>query len=100
MPKADQCVELLQGPDSLYERHRMRAEIYARVSTPDQDPGAQLDALRSFGTARGWTLTEFVDHGLSGAKERRLALDVLLTAARRREVDVVAVTRLVGFGAF
>jgi DNA invertase Pin-like site-specific DNA recombinase len=37
---------------------------------------------------------EFIDHGISGAKDRRPALDALLAAVRSRKVDVVAVTKL------
>jgi len=64
-----------------------------RVSTTGQTPENQVDALRAFAAARGWTVTEFVDHGVSGAKDRRPALDSLL-AACRRQVDVVAITKL------
>jgi DNA invertase Pin-like site-specific DNA recombinase len=61
---------------------------------PGQSPAAQLDALRAFAAARGWAVTEFIDHGVPGAKERRPALDDLLTAVRARKVDVVACTKL------
>jgi DNA invertase Pin-like site-specific DNA recombinase len=71
-----------------------RLGAYCRVSTPGQSPAAQLDALRTFAAARGWAVTEFIDHGVSGAKERRPALDDLLTAVRARKVDVVACTKL------
>lgn len=71
-----------------------RAALYARVSTTDQSPANQLDALRAFAAARGWRATEFIDHGVSGAKERRPALDSLLAAARGRKVDVVACVKL------
>jgi DNA invertase Pin-like site-specific DNA recombinase len=37
---------------------------------------------------------EFVDRGVSGAKERRPALDELLKAAKRRRFDVLVVWRL------
>jgi hypothetical protein len=33
----------------------MRAAIYARVSTFDQEPENQLQELRSYVEARGWT---------------------------------------------
>ena len=52
------------------------------MSTTDQTPDNQLVALRSFAEARGWTVTEFVDHGISGAKDRRPGLDALLAAVR------------------
>ncbi len=67
---------------------------YSRVSTPDQDPTAQLEQLRTYCRARGWEVHEYVDRGVSGAKDRRPGLDALLLAARRRKVDVVVCTKL------
>jgi DNA invertase Pin-like site-specific DNA recombinase len=67
----------------------MKAAIYARVSTLDQEPENQLQELRRYVEARGWTATEYVDRGVSGAKDRRPALDRLLADARRRRFDVV-----------
>src|SRR2546422_2215479 len=72
----------------------LRAALYARVSTMDQTPENQLVALRAFAGARGWQATEFVDHGISGARDRRPALDALLAAVRGRRVDVVACVKL------
>jgi len=72
----------------------MRAAIYARVSTLDQEPENQLLELRRYAEARTWTATEYVDRGVSGAKDRRPALDKLLADARRRRFDVVVVWRL------
>ena len=56
-----------------------RAAIYARVSTLDQEPENQLQELRRYVQARGWSGTEYVDRGVSGAKDKRPAL-------RRRDV--------------
>jgi len=72
----------------------MRAAIYARVSTLDQEPENQLQELRRYVQARGWTAVEYVDRGVSGAKDRRAALDQLLTDARRRRLDAVVCWRL------
>jgi DNA invertase Pin-like site-specific DNA recombinase len=72
----------------------MRAALYARVSTFDQEPENQLQELRRYVEARGWTATEFVDRGVSGAKDRRPALDTLLRDAKRRRFDVVVCWRL------
>ena len=72
----------------------MRAAIYARVSTLDQEPENQLQELRRYIQARGWTAIEFVDRGVSGAKDRRPALDELLKDARRRKFDVLVCWRL------
>ena len=71
-----------------------RAAIYARVSTLDQEPENQLAELRQYVTARGWTAVEYVDRGVSGAKERRPALDRLIRDARRRRFDVLVCWRL------
>jgi DNA invertase Pin-like site-specific DNA recombinase len=72
----------------------MRAAIYARVSTFDQEPENQLQELRRYCEARGWTSVEYVDRGVSGSKESRPALDALVQAVRRRQVDVVVVFAL------
>ena len=72
----------------------MKAAIYGRVSTVDQEPENQLIEVRRFVAARGWTAHEYVDKGVSGAKDRRPALDQLLTDARRRRFDVLVCWRL------
>jgi DNA invertase Pin-like site-specific DNA recombinase len=72
----------------------MRAAIYARVSTLDQEPENQLRDLREYCARRGWQIREYVDHGVSGAKERRPSLDGLIRDARRRRFDAVVVWRL------
>src|SRR5687767_3342661 len=72
----------------------MRCAIYARVSTSEQSCDNQLIELRQYVEARGWTGTEFVDSGVSGAKDKRPALDALLKDARRRRFDVLVVWRL------
>lgn len=72
-----------------------RAAIYARVSTHNgQNPEMQLVEVRAYCEKRGWEIGgEFVDAGVSGAKERRPALDRLLALCRRRSVDAVVVYR-------
>ena len=73
----------------------MRVGLYARVSTKDQTPDPQLDALRQYAQARSLEVQgEYVDHGVSGAKARRSALDELVAAARKREIDALAVVKL------
>ena len=71
-----------------------RAAIYARVSTADQTCENQLLELHRYAAARGWTVVDYVDQGISGAKDRRPALDTLLADARRRRFDVLVVWRL------
>ena len=72
----------------------MKSAVYARVSTLDQEPENQLVELRRYVGARGWSSAEYVDRGVSGAKDRRPALDLLLKEARRRRFDVLVVWRL------
>jgi DNA invertase Pin-like site-specific DNA recombinase len=72
----------------------MKAAIYARVSTVEQEPENQLHELRRYVEVRGWASTEYVDRGVSGAKDRRPALDTLLADARRRRFDVLVCWRL------
>lgn len=71
-----------------------RAAVYACVSTLDQEPENQLVELRQYAGVRGWTATEYVDHGISGAKDRRPALDRILRDALRRRFDVLVCWRL------
>lgn len=72
----------------------MRAAIYARVSTVDQEPENQLQDLRRYAEARGWSVVEYVDRGVSGAKDKRPALDRLVVEAKRRHFDVLVCWRL------
>ncbi|PYR93556.1 MAG: resolvase [Acidobacteria bacterium] len=72
----------------------MRAAIYVRVSTLEQHVENQLAELRQYVERRGWAAVEYVDRGVSGAKDRRPALDQLLAAAKRRKFDVVVCWRL------
>src|SRR5713226_10391028 len=72
----------------------MKAAIYARVSTLDQEPENQLQELRRYVEARGWSGQEYVGRGISGAKDRRPALDALVSDAKRRKFDVLVCWRL------
>ena len=73
----------------------MRVALYARVSTTDQTVNPQLDGLRGYAAARRLEVVEeYIDHGVSGAKDRRPALDEMMTKAKRRAFDAVAVVKL------
>jgi putative DNA-invertase from lambdoid prophage Rac len=76
----------------------LRAGLYARVSTNDQQTLAmQNRAMREYAARRGWTIALQVREINSGAA-RREARERLLEAARRREIDVVLVWRLDRWG--
>ena len=74
--------------------HIRTCALYARVSSRDQEPAGQLEALRGYASRRGCRVVEFTDHGVSGAKGNRPGLDALMESVRRRDVDAVAITKL------
>ena len=73
---------------------KLRALIYARVSTTDkgQDPEMQLREMRDFTGHAGWEHMELVDL-VSSRRDHRPALEKLWEMCRRRQVDVVVVYR-------
>jgi putative DNA-invertase from lambdoid prophage Rac len=76
----------------------MRASLYARVSTHDQQTlGLQVEAMTAYLNDRRWDLVSQVKDVGSGAKDRA-GRESLLRAARRREIDVVVVWRLDRWG--
>jgi DNA invertase Pin-like site-specific DNA recombinase len=73
-----------------------RVAIYARVSTVNhgQDVSLQTRELRHFALARGWEVAgEYIDAGVSGAKDSRPELNRLMADAHKRRFDVVCVWR-------
>lgn len=77
----------------------MRAALYCRVSTTDQNCEMQLRELREYIARRGWEPAgEYVDAGFSGAKTSRPELDHLMRDARERRVDAVLVWKLDRWG--
>src|ERR1700678_2476350 len=82
--------------DSIAPSHPLiRVALYARVSTlAGQDPEMQLRELREYCQRRHLQIVdEYEDKGVSGARERRPALDRLRAACRKRLVDAVVVYR-------
>jgi len=73
----------------------MRVALYARVSTfHGQHTEVQLVELREYVVRRGWRVVgEYMDEGISGARERRPELDRLWADCRKRKVDAVVVYR-------
>jgi DNA invertase Pin-like site-specific DNA recombinase len=71
----------------------MRAALYLRISTLNgQTTDNQRLELEALATRYGWQVVEiYEDAGVSGAKgrEKRPAFDRMLTAAVRREFDVI-----------
>ena len=76
----------------------MRAALYARVSTHDQQTiGLQMEAMLTSIRDRGWDVVRQVEDIGSGARQRP-GREALWKAARRRELDVIVVWRLDRWG--
>lgn len=71
----------------------VRAALYIRVSTQEQNPENQLRVLREVAARRGWAATEYVEV-ISGAARSRPQFDAMMADVRRRKVDVVAAVDL------
>jgi DNA invertase Pin-like site-specific DNA recombinase len=72
----------------------MRTALYARVSTSGhgQTVEPQLLELREYCARRGWQIVgEYLDEGISGAKDSRPQLDRMMKDAIRRKLDAVIV---------
>ncbi len=77
---------------------KIRAGLYARVSTHDQQTlRLQNRAMRDYAGRRGWTVAIEIKEVGSGASVRELR-QRLIDAARRRDIDVVVVWRLDRWG--
>jgi DNA invertase Pin-like site-specific DNA recombinase len=80
-----------------------RVGIYARCSTADQQTtDNQLRELRAVAEQHGWCVVGvFEDKGISGSvpREDRPAMQRLLRAVARREVDLLPPGRWTGWGA-
>ncbi len=72
----------------------MNAALYARVSTNGhgQTVEPQLLELREYCERRGWQIVgEYLDEGISGAKDSRPELNRLMADAHKRRFDAVIV---------
>lgn len=78
--------------------HPLRAAIYARVSTSHQQTiPMQLRELRAYCARRKWSVAMVENDVLSGRRPRP-GRELVMQAARRREVDVVVVWKLDRWG--
>lgn len=75
----------------------MKVALYARVSKlhSHQDPEVQLRDLRAWCTQHRHTIvSEYVDRGISGAKEKRPQLDAMMKHAEQGSFEAVVVWKL------
>ncbi len=72
----------------------MKVATYSRVSTQDQSVDMQRFDLQRYCEQRRFEVyREYCDHGVSGSKDHRPALNELMADARKRKFDVVLVWR-------
>ena len=76
----------------------MRAAIYARVSTTDQNCEMQIRELQAHAERQGWGIVETYQDIISGAKASRPGLNRLMLDARARKFDCLLVWKLDRFG--
>jgi DNA invertase Pin-like site-specific DNA recombinase len=70
----------------------VKAALYLRVSTVNQNPDSQRHDLEQMAAQRGLEIVErHVDHGVSGTRARRPALDRMMNDARHGRFDCVLV---------
>lgn len=72
----------------------MRVAIYARVSTPDQDPEPQLVRLRQWASSLGHEVKMERSEVASGKLVRRRLQDEIMGEALGRRVDAVACVKV------
>jgi DNA invertase Pin-like site-specific DNA recombinase len=68
----------------------MKVALYTRVSTNDQSVEMQSSDLKRYCDQRGFEVyKEYSDQGVSGTKDKRPALDDLMSDAKKRKFDTV-----------
>jgi DNA invertase Pin-like site-specific DNA recombinase len=72
---------------------KMKVAIYVRVSTAEQNADLQQTELNEYASFRKWQIAGVYSDIISGAKDKRPALDRLMADAKRGKFDVVAVWR-------
>jgi DNA invertase Pin-like site-specific DNA recombinase len=76
----------------------LRAAIYVRVSTVDQNCELQLLDLHDYAARQGWEIAGVYQDVISGSKSDRPALNRLREDARARRFDCLLVWKLDRFG--
>lgn len=73
------------------EKNPMRAIIYARVSTTDQNPTNQIRELEAYAQKQGWEVLQVIRDKMSGTKSAndRAGLRKVLDGARQGKYDVL-----------
>jgi DNA invertase Pin-like site-specific DNA recombinase len=76
----------------------MRAALYVRVSTSDQNLALQITELRSYAEHQSWGIAQGYQDVISGSKASRPALNRLMADALGMKFDCLLVWKLDRFG--
>lgn len=73
------------------KKNPIKAIIYARVSTTDQNPANQIRELEAYAQKQGWKILQVIRDKMSGTKSAndRAGLRKVLDAARQGKYDVL-----------
>lgn len=80
------------------ERRRLRAALYHRVSTREQNPRLARAELRAAAAARSLRVVLDIEETATGRGSVRPGLDRVMEAAHRGDLDIVLVQRLDRWG--
>ncbi len=72
----------------------MKAGIYARVSTKEQDVDKQVQELIDYCKRNSYDYGLYIDKGVSGAKESRPEFNRLMDDVRLKKIDLVIVYKI------
>lgn len=75
---------------------RLKAAIYARVSTADQNYAMQLAEVCEYARRNNWEIVEYSETG--STRKKRPVLDRMMEDARLKRIDVILVWKLDRFG--
>ncbi|NLH47245.1 MAG: recombinase family protein [Myxococcales bacterium] len=76
------------------EPKQLRVVFYTRVSTSAQTVDNQMLQLQQVAETRRWNVVGTYSDTASGARDRRPALDEMMKAVRRGQVDLISITAL------
>lgn len=72
----------------------MKAALYSRVSTGDQNAVRQTDEMRQFVRARGWEIVAEETDSRTGKDDKRAGYQKIMKLAKARKIDVLVVHSL------
>ena len=80
--------------ERIFTSLKMKAGLYGRVSTKEQDVDKQVQELIDYCKRNNYEYELYVDKGISGAKESRPEFNRLMDDVRLRKIDLVIVYKI------